>query len=61
MSSQIGRGWRRSLEIYGVLFASLGVGSSLVHVLVKPDMSVPAALNLDVDAEQLRQSDSKKQ
>jgi hypothetical protein len=51
MASNVGRGWKRSLEIYGVLFASLGVGSSAVHYIVRPDLSVPAALNLDVDSQ----------
>jgi hypothetical protein len=59
MSTNVGRGWKRSMEIYAVLFASLGVGSSAVHWIVKPDLSVPAALNFDVDAKEIKEQQIK--
>ena len=52
--SSIARGWRRNFEVYSVMLISLFGGATIVNrFIMKPNMEVPAALNLDYDAEQL--------
>ncbi len=49
----IHRGWGRMLEMYAVMIASVTLGTTIVHRAMAPDLTVPPALNLDVDAKQL--------
>lgn len=59
MSSTVVRGWRRNVEVYSVMLGSMFIGSQVVHQIVRPNMEVPAALNLEHDKAQEVRKDHK--
>lgn len=46
--SSVARGWRRPLQVYGLMLGSLFVGSQIVHRVLAPDMSVEPVYQVEV-------------